>query len=277
MSDYVVEAKGLNKDYRTGTVRTPVLRNIDLQVPRGECLFLVGPSGSGKTTLLSILGCVLTPDSGQLRILRQDVTRLSAKEQARFRRERIGFVFQRFHLFDGLRAWENVALVFDLLGHSRTERKRRSMELLDVLGLGDRLNHRVSQLSMGQRQRVAVARALAADPDVILADEPTASLDAQSGRLAIKLLKQLSQRLGKTVIVVTHDARIFSVADRILRLVDGQIVAPTPPRAEHRDHRAGGRLPLAASSRDDFLGPAGSGPSSRIPGSAGPDDDPARQ
>jgi putative ABC transport system ATP-binding protein len=223
MSDFVVHARGIRKSYRSGAVVTEVLRGIDLCVPRGECLFLVGPSGSGKTTLLSILGCVLSTDEGTLEILGQDVTRLSPREQARFRRERIGFVFQRFHLFDALTAFENVQIAYDLLGWPKSQSQKECLELLELVGLADRARYRVTQLSMGQRQRVAVARALAGSPDLILADEPTASLDADSGLNAMRLLKQLCQSLNKTVVVVTHDSRIFPTADRILKLSDGSI------------------------------------------------------
>jgi putative ABC transport system ATP-binding protein len=223
MNEPVIQTRGLEKSYRTGSVVTPVLRGIDLHVRPGECLYLAGPSGSGKTTLLSILGCVLSPDNGTVHLLGQDVTQLTNDQRVRVRRERIGFVFQRFHLFDGLKAWENVRVSFDLLGVPAREGKRRSLELLDQVGLGDRANHHITQLSMGQRQRVALARALAGDPDLILADEPTASLDAESGLNAMRILKDLCARLGKTVVVVTHDSRIFSLADRILTLIDGRI------------------------------------------------------
>jgi putative ABC transport system ATP-binding protein len=220
-----VQTSQLEKVYRTGRLTTPVLRGIDLQVASGECVFLVGPSGSGKTTLLSILGCVLSADGGALRLFGDDVTHLSPRQRAWYRLHRIGFVFQRFHLFSGLKAWENVRVVFDLLGRSAAEARRESLQLLDLVGLADRAQHRISELSMGQRQRVALARALAADPELILADEPTASLDADSGLSAMQTLKGLSDQLGKTVIVVTHDNRIFSLADRILTLTDGRIVS----------------------------------------------------
>jgi putative ABC transport system ATP-binding protein len=225
MSALAVQTSQLEKVYRTGRLTTPVLRGIDLQVAPGECVFLVGPSGSGKTTLLSILGCVLSADGGSLRLFGEDVTHLSPRQRAWFRLHRIGFVFQRFHLFTGLKAWENVRVVFDLLGRSAAEARRESLQLLELVGLSDRAQHRISELSMGQRQRVALARALAADPELILADEPTASLDAESGLNAMQMLKGLSEQLGKTVIVVTHDNRIFSLADRILTLADGRIVS----------------------------------------------------
>jgi putative ABC transport system ATP-binding protein len=239
-NNVVIQATGIQKSYRTGNVCTPVLRGIDLAIPRGECFFLVGPSGSGKTTLLSILGCVLSADEGHLQILGEDVSRLRPKQLALFRRERIGFVFQRFHLFDGLKAWENVRVAFDLLGYPARRGKKESFRLLEMVGLADRFYHRISQLSMGQRQRVALARALAADPDLILADEPTASLDAQSGCQAMSLLKDLCRELKKTIVVVTHDSRIFPMADRIVQLVDGEISdAPISTASRYSEQRAG--------------------------------------
>ncbi len=226
----VVQGINLQKAYRNGPTTTPVLRGVSLTIERGECAFLVGPSGSGKTTLLSILGCILSPDDGKLELLGQDVSKLKPKHKSRFRRERLGFVFQRFHLFDGLKAWENVQVALQLLGKSGLAAKRESIKLLEAVGLADRVNYHIAQLSMGQRQRVALARALVANPDLILADEPTASLDAESGQTAMRLLKDLCRELGKTVIVVTHDSRIYPMADRILTLSEGQL-ATSPDNA----------------------------------------------
>jgi putative ABC transport system ATP-binding protein len=183
----------------------------------------MGPSGCGKSTLLSILGCILSPDEGVLEILGSDVTHLRPQQQARFRRERIGFIFQQFHLFNGLTALENVGVVFDLLGTTKRFAKQESAKLLELVGLADRAQSAISHLSMGQRQRVAIARAMAANPDLILADEPTASLDAESGQNAMKIIKGLCRQLNKTAIIVTHDYRITSMADRILYLEDGHI------------------------------------------------------
>lgn len=224
MEDIVIRAAGLSKSYHAEGISTPVLRGIDLTVARGECLFLTGPSGSGKTTLLSILGCILSADAGSLEILGSDVLHLSRGDQAKFRREKIGFAFQRFHLFDALTAAENVCVPLDLLGMPKSQSRVEALELLTSVGLADKAASRVTRLSMGQRQRVAFARALAGNPELILADEPTASLDAESGFNAMRVLKTLCRDMGKTVIVVTHDSRIFSMADRILRLEDGQIV-----------------------------------------------------
>lgn len=223
MHDIVVRAADVSKSYRTGGDVSPVLRGINLRVQRGECVYLVGPSGSGKTTLLSILGCVLAADSGSLEILGVDARRLSPVEQARFRREQVGFVFQRFHLFQALTAAENVCVPLSLLGWPKARSRGKALELLSLVGLADKASSRVTRLSMGQRQRVAFARALAADPPLVLADEPTASLDSEAGSNAMRVLKNLCQELAKTVVVVTHDSRIYSLADRILRLVDGRI------------------------------------------------------
>ncbi|MFO0944934.1 MAG: ABC transporter ATP-binding protein [Planctomycetota bacterium] len=222
MSKYAVDAIGVKKSYQTGSFITPVLVGIDLKVEPGECVFLSGPSGSGKSTLLSILGCILTADEGTVEILGENVTHLNRKGQARFRRERIGFVFQRFHLFQGLRAWENVAVPFDLQGVGQKISKPDSLRLLDMVGLAAKANNHISQLSLGQRQRVALARALAGNPDLIFADEPTASLDFESGYNAMKILRDLCKEMGKTCVVVTHDPRIYPMADRILTMEDGR-------------------------------------------------------
>ncbi|HVA47702.1 MAG TPA: ABC transporter ATP-binding protein [Pirellulales bacterium] len=240
MPDVVIRAAGLMKSYQTGEERCPVLRGVDFSVARGECVYLVGPSGSGKTTLLSILGCVLSADAGLLNILGLDVLRFSPREQARFRREKIGFVFQRFHLFDALTAAENVCVPLDLLGWPKARSRDKALELLSLVGLRDKASCRVTRLSMGQRQRVAFARALAGGPEVILADEPTASLDADAGFNAMRILKNLCRDLKKTVVVVTHDSRIYSMADRILRLADGRIVEELAQSAVPRPH-----IPLA--------------------------------
>jgi putative ABC transport system ATP-binding protein len=229
--DDVIRALGLCKTYRSGAIQSPALRGVDLRVARGDCVFLAGPSGSGKTTLLSILGCVLSPDAGELEILGENVSRFTPSQQARFRRERIGFVFQRFHLFEALTAIENVAVPLKLLGWAGRQASERSRELLEVVGLEGKAASRVTQLSTGQRQRVAFARALAGRPEIILADEPTASLDGAAGANAMRMLKDLCREFRTTVLVVTHDERIFPLANRILYLSDGQLVRHPNMRA----------------------------------------------
>lgn len=227
--EIAVSAERICKAYRTGSITTNVLNGVDLQITRRECVFLLGPSGSGKSTLLSILGCVLSPDSGRLMLANEDVTNYGPRERARFRREHIGFVFQRFHLFAGLTALENVLVPLDLVAHPRRAARLKAHELLAAVGLAEKAKNRINQLSMGQRQRVAVARALAADPDIVFADEPTASLDSESGQITVKLLRNLVKEQGRTVIVVTHDTRILHFADRILHLKDGRIAAESTP------------------------------------------------
>jgi putative ABC transport system ATP-binding protein len=229
----------LHKAYRRGGTVTHVLCDISFTVERGECVFLIGPSGSGKTTLLSILGCVLSPDSGRVEILGRDVERLDPQSAAVLRRDKIGFLFQRFHLIRGLTAIENVALPLILRGMSERTASRRSSELLDLVDLADRRSHHVGQLSVGQCQRVALARALVGEPELILVDEPTAALDATHGQTAMQLLCDLARRVRTTVVVVTHDQRILPFADRVLSLENGKLtvgpdsrMTPTKPMWE---------------------------------------------
>jgi len=219
-----VRVEAVEKAYRRGRTSTPVLNGVDLTVAAGECVFLAGPSGSGKTTLLSIVGCILTADRGRVQILGEDVLSLDAARRVRMRRDRIGFVFQRFHLIRGLTALENVAVPLRLRGTSSQAASRRARELLESVGLGDQGAAHPQNLSAGQCQRVALARALANDPELILADEPTASLDAANGPEVMKLLRRLTTNQGRTAIVVTHDQRIFPFADRVLWLENGRVV-----------------------------------------------------
>ena len=194
-----------------------------MEVNRGETVFLVGPSGSGKTTLLSLLGCLLTPDRGSVRILGREVAGAHPEELKSFRRDYLGFVFQTFNLFPTLSALDNVRLALCMRGVSLTDAKARAAELLDQVGLGHRMRLRPTQLSTGECQRVAVARALANEPTILLADEPTASLDAENGQAVIRLLTRMTEERGVTLVIVTHDNRIFPFADRILRLEDGYL------------------------------------------------------
>ncbi len=225
----MIHAAGICKSYRNGPVVTPVLQGIDLEVQTGEFLFLLGPSGSGKSTLLSILGCVLTPDAGALDVLGYHVPEMSAAELTLFRRDHLGFVFQRFHLFRGLTAAENARVPLDIRGIDKRTGIRRAKGLLDAVGLGDKVDTEVGRLSIGQRQRVAVARALVGDPPLVLADEPTASLDAESGQQTVELLRRLAKERQTTVIVVTHDSRILPYADRVLHLEAGNLVGEETP------------------------------------------------
>ena len=190
---------------------------------------MVGPSGSGKTTLLSLIGGILTPDRGGLAVLGQDVGRLGPERRATFRREHLGFIFQTFHLLPTLSALDNVRLALAMRGASRRESKARASALLASVGLSHRAGLRPGRLSTGECQRVAVARALAGDPALVLADEPTASLDAENGQAIMHLLVDLVHTRGATLLIVTHDNRIFPFADRILRLDQGRLVSDGRP------------------------------------------------
>lgn len=216
----------VDKSYSTGGCTARVLDKIDLTIARGECVFLVGPSGSGKSTLLSIIGCLLSPDAGQVDILGHQVHLLDRQSAAELRLKHLGFVFQRFHLVRGLTVLENIAVPLTLAGWPSSLAQQRAAQLLEEIGLGGYGNHSIRALSVGQAQRVALARALAAEPELVLADEPTASLDAATGRQALELLRRLTRDAGKTVIVVTHDPRILSYADRVLRVENGRLVEP---------------------------------------------------
>ena len=222
-----IAVRRLTKTYTEGASSSPALRGIDLDVEAGELMMLMGPSGSGKTTLLSIMGCILSPSSGSVRIRGKEVANLHQKELPRVRLENIGFVFQGFNLFPTLTALENVELMLDLKGIRGEDAKRRAGELLEQVGLGEKLESFPADLSGGQKQRVAVARALAGDPQIILADEPTAALDSHTGRNVIEMMRRLAHERGRAVVVVTHDSRVLDLADRIVRIEDG-LIAQTP-------------------------------------------------
>lgn len=235
--DEAVHLANVFKTYTRGGVDTPVLNGCSLSVRRGECVFLMGPSGSGKTTLLSIIGCVLQADAGDVRVMGRNVNALSARAGAELRRTHIGFVFQKHHLVHGLSALENVSLPLVLDGVSRWVAERRGRELLGRVGLADKARMEPRRLSVGQCQRVALARALAADPPLLLADEPTAALDAALGQQAMQLLRTLTVETGKTAIVVTHDPRIQGFADRTLVMDGGRLAEGTAPAPDSHAHR----------------------------------------
>ena len=218
----------LSMTYRNGAIEVPVLRNLDLEIEPGESVMLAGPSGSGKSTLLSIMGCMLTPTTGRLQLLGFDATTFTKVQRTEFRRDRIGFIFQRFNLIRGLTALENVCIPFSLRNIPRDATRKKAMELLHQVGLAGFENSRSNQLSGGQCQRVAIARALANEPELILADEPTASLDVDTGNRVMTLLTSLTQQRGSTLITVTHDQRIFPFANRILHLEAGRISKSAP-------------------------------------------------
>lgn len=219
-----VVAKGVQMAFRSGADSTLVLQGIDLEIPRGEIQLLMGPSGSGKTTLLSILAGILTPTAGTVCLLGQEITRMSKDELSRFRLKNIGFIFQGFNLFPALTAAENVEVALRMKGVRKIEARKQAKDLLTEVGLEQRVNYLPRDLSGGQKQRVAIARALAGNPKLIMADEPTASLDSHSGHAVIELLRELAKENGRTVLIVTHDSRLIDVADRVAYLEDGKLV-----------------------------------------------------
>jgi putative ABC transport system ATP-binding protein len=218
-----ISVRQLTKNYEEGTAGTLALRGVDLDAHAGELLMLMGPSGSGKTTLLSIMGCILTATSGSVRVAGREVVGLREKELPAIRLAHIGFVFQGFNLFPTLTAGENVELMLDLKGVSASPAKRRTQELLEQVGLENKYGSFPADLSGGQKQRVAIARALAGDPEIILADEPTAALDSHTGRNVMEMMSHLAHERGRAVVIVTHDSRVLSFADRIVRIEDGAI------------------------------------------------------
>ena len=218
-----IVARGVEMVFQNGSQQFQALKDINLDVYRGDIQLLMGPSGSGKTTLLSILGGILTPSGGSLSLLGQDLTRMSRAQLARFRLKNIGFIFQEFNLFPALTALENVELTLHMKGIKGRAAKLEAMQLLDQVGLADRAHQYPRELSGGQKQRVAIARALAGSPQLIMADEPTAALDSQSGHAVIALLRKLAKESNRTVLMVTHDPRIIDVADRVTYLEDGKI------------------------------------------------------
>ena len=220
-----IAVRNLTKKYEEGTTGTLALRGIDLDAHAGELLLLMGPSGSGKTTLLSIMGCILTATAGSVRVGGREVVGLRQKELPAIRLEHIGFVFQGFNLFPTLTAGENVELMLDLKGVSAAKAKKRSQELLEQVGLGGKYSSFPADLSGGQKQRVAIARALAGDPGIILADEPTAALDSETGRGVMKMMSDLAHKRDRAVVIVTHDSRVLGFADRIVKIEDGAIAA----------------------------------------------------
>jgi putative ABC transport system ATP-binding protein len=214
----VFQAQGLSKVYHMGDVDVYALREVDLELFAGEFVVLLGPSGSGKSTLLNILGGLDVPTSGTVRFLDHDLTVDDDRELTRFRREHVGFVFQFYNLIPSLTALENVALVTDI-----AERPMDPLEALRMVNLADRVNHFPAQLSGGEQQRVAIARAIAKQPDVLLCDEPTGALDYETGLIVLQVLAEVNKTLGTTVAVITHNAAIAGMADRVIRMRSGRI------------------------------------------------------
>ena len=223
---HIIEMDGIRKVYDTGKVKVEALKGIDLLVTPGEFVAIVGPSGSGKSTLMNLIGCLDTPTDGRYRLAGEDVSKFGKDELADVRNRRVGFVFQGVNLLPQISAFENVEMPLLFGGVPVRERRVRTTELLDRVGLGDRMEHKPTELSGGQMQRVAIARALAMRPDVLLADEPTGNLDSSAGGDIMQLFTQLWEQ-GRTVVVITHDMTLARRASRIVEIHDGRVVSDT--------------------------------------------------
>lgn len=220
----VLEAKNIVKELGSGAAKVLALRGVDMTLVPGELTLLMGPSGSGKTTLLSILGCILAPTSGKIEIAGQPTGGLNPEALAELRRSHIGYIFQSYNLFPTLNALENVRIALDVLGQKGFTASQRAEEVLHDVGLGHRLKNYPGNLSGGEQQRVAVARAIASAPDIVLADEPTAALDSENGHAVMALLAKIAKEQKRSVLAVTHDPRTLGYADRVVRIEDGHIV-----------------------------------------------------
>lgn len=227
---YPVSLRNVDKTYRLDTVTVPALSGVSIDIRPGRFTVLCGPSGSGKTTLLNMMGCIDRPDAGEIQVHGQAVQAMTDDALSDFRARRIGFVFQNFNLLPVLTAFENVEYPLVLAAVPAAQRKERVRALLDAVGLADRAGNRPGQLSGGQRQRVAIARALATEPALVLADEPTANLDSQTGAEIIALMRRLQRERGASFVFSSHDPMVLAQADDVVRIRDGRIDA-----IEHRD------------------------------------------
>lgn len=220
----IIKLENVWKVYKLGKIDVPALAGVSLEIKEKTFLSIIGPSGSGKSTLLNIIGCLDFPTKGKVFLDGQNIEELPEKDLAKIRGKKIGFVFQQFNLFPNLNALENVTLPMIFQKISEKEREIRAKKLLDMVGLKDRLNHKPAELSGGEQQRVAIARALANDPEIIIADEPTGNLDSKSGAIIMDILKKLHQEKNTTMVVVTHDPKIASYSEQIIKIQDGKII-----------------------------------------------------
>jgi len=221
----LIQLKGVWKVYEIGNVKVEALRGLDIEVRQGEFVAIMGPSGSGKSTAVNMVGCLDIPTQGEVLLKGRNIARMSESHLAQIRGKTIGFVFQTFNLIGTLSAKENVMLPMVFQNVPYPKREQQAIHLLNLVGLGERMEHRPSELSGGQQQRVAIARALANEPEVILADEPTGNLDSKASMMIMDLLKTLHEKKKKTLVVVTHDKQVAKYAERVILLKDGKVTA----------------------------------------------------
>lgn len=224
MREPAITAEEISVTYGAGHTAVRALDRVNLSFRAGEMALVMGPSGSGKTTLLSVLGCLLTPDAGNVSVMGQEVTGLSEGKRGVIRQRSIGYIFQAFRLFHSLSAIENVIIAPEIAGHSRGEAKDAAMKALDSVGLSAKRRLKPNELSGGEKQRVAIARALVNNPQIILADEPTASLDSASGGQIAEMLMQIAHEQERLVVVVSHDPRIVQFGSRVVKMQDGRVI-----------------------------------------------------
>lgn len=223
--DDLIVVKNLVKTYKLGEVKVHALRGADLTVKRGEFVAVLGPSGCGKTTLLQIIGGLAQPTSGKVVVEGIELSKAGDKRRTRFRRKKIGFVFQSFNLFNILSAADNIRLALQIRGNqNKTDTEETVHELMEMVGLGSKMNNKPLQLSQGEQQRVAIARALVGHPSILLADEPTGNLDSANGQRVLKLIRSLNETLGQTIMIITHNDEAAKFADRRIHMLDGQII-----------------------------------------------------
>ncbi len=224
MLEEMLAVEQINLTYGTGRAAVRALDEVSLQFKAGQLVLVMGPSGSGKTTLLSILGCLLKPDSGSVLMMGREVTNLNEDERGKLRQQNIGYIFQAFRLFRSLTALDNVRLAMELAGRQGRETKERAMRALEAVGLAERAHLKPKELSGGEKQRVAIARALINDAPIILADEPTASLDGKAGNQIAEMMLEIAETQKRLVVVVSHDPRIVSFGHRIVKMQDGKLI-----------------------------------------------------
>jgi putative ABC transport system ATP-binding protein len=222
----IIQVENAEKTYRLGKVEVPALRGVSLSIERGEFVSIVGPSGSGKSTLFYVLGGLARADRGRVIIDGQDFSQLSDAERTRMRRQKIGFVFQKFNLLPTLTAADNIAIAQDIAGKDGKADAEYIRRITELLGIAGRMEHRPAELSGGEQQRVALARALVNHPAIVLADEPTGNLDSKNSEIVLSMLRRSNQELGQTVLMITHNPEAARVGDRIIHMRDGEIVPP---------------------------------------------------